>query len=237
MTATEYLYERIPGGTIEAVQWTGYNADELKAWTSGAFNPGNPDHNYEGIARPTLWVAANGGSLEIVLNEWVAKDSKGFYPIKDDVFQRAWRKPPEPVLIEEAVLRKNPMDAAIWAHEFARAFTVTGGATNDDTEGLMLGWFANAMQFGYDAGFARASDPKAREVDLDEYTNASRAGDGVTVRVGDRVEHLWWSGSGTITRIFKPTPASRVRYELDNTRGHNQTQPVFAHDYRKVAKR
>jgi hypothetical protein len=41
------------------------------------------------------------------------------------------------------------MDAAAWAAEFKRLFP-------DSDEGLMLGWFANAIMAGYDVAMNRA---------------------------------------------------------------------------------
>lgn len=108
MTAQTYRKKPV---TIEAMQWTGYNADELYAW---AFRPAvgssvanavvecfktfDDDTIYDEIrgekldelaargCTAALWVDANGEWLGIVIGEWVAKDRHGFYPIKDDVF-------------------------------------------------------------------------------------------------------------------------------------------------------
>lgn len=42
-------------------------------------------------------------------------------------------------------------DATVWADEFCRRFSVTRIADGEAMdEGLMLGWFANAIMAGYD---------------------------------------------------------------------------------------
>jgi hypothetical protein len=237
------LYERIPGGTIEAVQWTGSNQVELNDFTRAGDDAGfialNGSDHSETNAR--LFVAANGTWLPIEVGEWVAKDSLGFYPIKDEVFRKAWREPKPPV--EEVsggkLLEIMGTDAMLWATEFDKRFTVTGGATDDDTVGLMLGWFANALGVGFEQGRQYGLDPKNKEVDLDSYTNNSNSGDGLTVRVGDLVEpNFAWRREDPVrvTRIFKPTPKSRVVFEFETVRG-GQAIPArgHAHYYGKVS--
>ncbi len=86
---------------IEAIQWAGDNLEEVQEFVGSptefvsGFSP--PGHDWAGISeedrrtKPALWVAANDAWLPIDLNEWIAKDSHGFYPIKDDVFARKYR--------------------------------------------------------------------------------------------------------------------------------------------------
>jgi hypothetical protein len=72
--------------TIEAVQWTGANRDEMDAWMADAFN-------WEAgflASEPQIYVAANDAYLTIKPGDWVAKDRHGFYPIKDDVFRESY---------------------------------------------------------------------------------------------------------------------------------------------------
>jgi hypothetical protein len=72
------------------MQWTGWNDEALICWCGerGFYKhvapqrqPG-PDKEFTAA----LWVAANQEWLGIETGEWVAKDSQGFYPIKDAVF-------------------------------------------------------------------------------------------------------------------------------------------------------
>lgn len=58
--------------------------------------------------------------------------------------------------VNEARLNGNT-DAMEWAEEFCAAFVVVGrpGCAVDDSDnvGLMVGWFANAIETGRSAGF------------------------------------------------------------------------------------
>lgn len=74
---------------IQAMQWTGWNDDALICFCGerSFYKLVKPDRlpgNKEFTAK--LWVAANQEWLGIETGEWVAKDSQGFYPIKDAVF-------------------------------------------------------------------------------------------------------------------------------------------------------
>jgi hypothetical protein len=46
-------------------------------------------------------------------------------------------------------------DATVWATEFVKLVKAKPSEFID--EGLMLGWFANAIMAGYDAGYDRAT--------------------------------------------------------------------------------
>lgn len=70
--------------TIEAVQWTGKNKQELIDWTGGS--EGFTDAT--GVAE--LWVEANNAWLPLEVGEWVLKDSLGFYPCKNDMFLHSY---------------------------------------------------------------------------------------------------------------------------------------------------
>lgn len=56
----------------------------------------------------------------------------------------------------------HTMDAQVWAEEFCKLFhpvarDLSRPAMNErEAEGLMLGWFANAIMAGYDTANARA---------------------------------------------------------------------------------
>lgn len=80
-------YTKRPG-SVEALQYTGAqpNTADLFDWTDGDFQPGNGSAEMP----PRLWVAANKSWLPLEEGEWVAKDSLGFYPIKDAVFRTSY---------------------------------------------------------------------------------------------------------------------------------------------------
>lgn len=75
---------------IEAVQWTGTNADEVKRFVYGPVpTHGGASGNFVvwTTDRPAcLWVEANRAWLNVDVDEWIVKDSLGFYPIKNDMF-------------------------------------------------------------------------------------------------------------------------------------------------------
>lgn len=112
MTAQTYRKKPVE---IQALQWTGENADELYDWavlpSRGAirgsvmqcFVPMDDDETFDTLrsemfddfrnkgATAALWVDANSQWLPLQTGEWVAKDRHGFYPIKDDVFIETYR--------------------------------------------------------------------------------------------------------------------------------------------------
>lgn len=71
--------------SITAMQWTGENLDDIKAWVGDD----NLDHWASGVAL-TLWVEANTSWLPLEPGEWIVKDELGFYPCKDSIFQRKY---------------------------------------------------------------------------------------------------------------------------------------------------
>lgn len=73
--------------SITAIQWTGENLDDVKAWVGDD----KLDHWVSGAAL-TLWVEANTTWLPLEAGEWIIKDELGFYPCKDSVFQRKYQK-------------------------------------------------------------------------------------------------------------------------------------------------
>jgi hypothetical protein len=76
---------------IEAMQWTANNAEAMLCWMGDKFATICPDDRTDDPdATAQIWVAANGRWLPIVNGEWVARDSEGFYPIKDSVFGKSY---------------------------------------------------------------------------------------------------------------------------------------------------
>lgn len=95
-------YRSVPGD-IDAIQWTGYNGEAVANFVGP-----HPHHHQtcgfqvsataasSGPYSAKLWVAANDAWVTIETDEWVAKDERGFYLIKDDVFQRKYREAENP---------------------------------------------------------------------------------------------------------------------------------------------
>lgn len=65
---------------VEAVQWTGKNADECSAFTGQGFK--NPE---PGMVVGLL-VAANRTIVPLPIGQWIIKDQLGFYPCDPSVF-------------------------------------------------------------------------------------------------------------------------------------------------------
>lgn len=62
---------------------------------------------------------------------------------------------------EVALILHSTTDARVWAREFCRRFAVCADASEpvvDDQEGLMIAWFANAIETGRAAGFSDARE-------------------------------------------------------------------------------
>ncbi|MFR9767069.1 hypothetical protein [Nocardia sp. SC052] len=88
MSARRYRKRPI---VVEAMQWTGYNAAQLRDWTVGAFHAVDPEDRTED-SDPTgdLLIAANNAHVGIETGEWIIRDSKGFYPCKPDIFEQTY---------------------------------------------------------------------------------------------------------------------------------------------------
>lgn len=78
---------------ITAMQWTGDNADAIRAWADWKFDVldpedrgDNPDHTAQ------VLVDANSVWIGIETGEWIIRDSKGFYPCKADVFAETYEE-------------------------------------------------------------------------------------------------------------------------------------------------
>jgi hypothetical protein len=71
---------------VEAMHWCGDNAPAIRAWMSPR------EYSFEVMANGLgrLWVAANGAWLTLELDEWIIKDTHGFYPCKQDVFTETY---------------------------------------------------------------------------------------------------------------------------------------------------
>ena len=56
-------------------------------------------------------------------------------------------------------------NAAVWAEEFCRLFVVctSDDLVDDDRVGLMIGWFANAIETGRQAGYEQGYADGQRE--------------------------------------------------------------------------
>lgn len=83
---------------IEAMQWTGANSDAVVAFVGTVERPDSEWLGKDGFVASAsdhsacLYVAANNGWLDVDQGEWVAKDSEGYYPIKEPVFARTYEE-------------------------------------------------------------------------------------------------------------------------------------------------
>ena len=71
---------------IEAIQWTGDNADELKAFTDGKFvkNPLVLSHS---DLPPAYMIETPEGALSAIVGDYIIRGVAGeFYPCKPDIF-------------------------------------------------------------------------------------------------------------------------------------------------------
>jgi hypothetical protein len=70
---------------IEAIQWTGDNWEEIKAFCPSVYEPEDVPFI------PTL-----EGDMTLCLNDWVIKGIKGeFYPCKPDIFAETYESLPD----------------------------------------------------------------------------------------------------------------------------------------------
>lgn len=93
MTAKTYRKKPV---TVEAIQWTGDNFEELRKFV-GTFRVLAFDEPGVIVAENSethLWVEANQQWLPIVVSEWVLKDKLGYYPCKDEMFQHSYEETP-----------------------------------------------------------------------------------------------------------------------------------------------
>lgn len=130
--------------TIEAIQWTGTNADECREFTRSSII-GSAFSWTSGDRTARLHVAANDATLDLEIGEWIASDSRGFYPIKPDVFAQRW-------LVEPADDRIDGDDFGSW--------TETTKAVDEflEAEGIVAeGWTLAVEQAHGDAPFGRGS--------------------------------------------------------------------------------
>jgi hypothetical protein len=75
---------------VEAMQWDGSQkgADQINEWANSVIlTPGEADWPDR-----MLWVAANQAFVPITPNEWVIKDSAGFYPCQPDIFKDTYEE-------------------------------------------------------------------------------------------------------------------------------------------------
>lgn len=79
--------------TIEAMQWTGNNVQDLWEWVGadnlyGPLPVGDPLSPDGSPAR--LYVAANDAWLDLDVGEWIIRDRLGFYPCKAEMFRASY---------------------------------------------------------------------------------------------------------------------------------------------------
>jgi hypothetical protein len=75
-------YHHVPT-EIQALQWTGSNAAELRQWCPVFVANGASTH-------ASIWVEANHVRIEIEPGSWILRDELGFHPCRDVVFRRSY---------------------------------------------------------------------------------------------------------------------------------------------------
>lgn len=86
-------YRRVVTEDREAMQWKGDNLASIQAWIGNGgdfFEVAEEDRGDDPDATGELYVAANSTWIALVPGEWIIKDSKGYYPCKDDVFRESY---------------------------------------------------------------------------------------------------------------------------------------------------
>ena len=84
---------------IDAVQWTGVNADEVLAFTGTSAQIESSDCHGEGPPRLVM-IDTLEGRMAAGLGDWIIRGVKGeFYPCKPDVFEATY----EPVLVVDCL--------------------------------------------------------------------------------------------------------------------------------------
>ena len=118
---------------IDALRLTPTNGLDVSTWCGGQYQPA-PNH---------VLIRTLEGTMQADVGDYVIRGVKGeHYPCKPDIFEASYEPitPPDedsPV-VDEARLRSTT-DAMVWAEEFAKVCP-------DVDQGLMLGWFANAIE-------------------------------------------------------------------------------------------
>lgn len=77
------MYQKLPK-TVEAIQWTGKNLDEIKKFCPSCFKfMGTP---------PTLIVPTLEGNMKAIAGDYIIKGIKGeFYPCKEKIFLETYK--------------------------------------------------------------------------------------------------------------------------------------------------
>lgn len=90
-------------------------------------------------------------------------------------------------------------DASVWAHTFIESFRVrerkaSEDPSKDDARGLMLGWFANAIEAGRMAGIEQAKRDVLRTILADQYVKLTQALTGIESTMqdaGQRIDRIF----------------------------------------------
>lgn len=79
---------------IEAIQFDGYNHDEIREWSGGKVLSAKPwKDNYS-----TLVVSTLEGDMDADIYSWIIKGVKGeFYPCRPDIFEQTYEPAEEEV--------------------------------------------------------------------------------------------------------------------------------------------
>lgn len=155
---------------IEAMQWDGTaeGATPIIDWIlsgggTASFRCVDPNGCEAGDgSEHVLAITTLEGTMQAGPGWWVIKGIKGeFYPCKPDIFAQSCAEQPEMNLPDEVsdLELLSSFDAEFWAESFQgiyRRLAHQGYANPwqqpiDDT-GWLIGWFANALQRGFDEG-------------------------------------------------------------------------------------
>jgi hypothetical protein len=72
---------------IDAVQWTGTNADDILAFTLGQASVRDESFSFVSSSQRVLVIETLEGSMRAEPQDWIIRGVKGeFYPIKPDIF-------------------------------------------------------------------------------------------------------------------------------------------------------
>jgi len=76
---------------IEAVQWLGFNLDELLAIIAPALDPNDIRQRVEMVDSETLAIHTLEGKMHARINDWIIKGVKGeLYPCRPDIFKATY---------------------------------------------------------------------------------------------------------------------------------------------------
>lgn len=189
---------------IEAMQWDGTaeGATPIIQWIldgggTATFRCVDPQGcEARDVTDHVIAITTLEGTMQASPGDWIIKGVKGeFYPCKPDIFAQTYAEKPStvdaPEVSETDLL--SSFDAEVWAESFQATYRRLAhqGYTNpwqqpiDDT-GWLIGWFANALQVGFDQG--RRTMPLMTGYDI---AQALEEGEAVFVQTCIGIDASW----------------------------------------------